>query len=74
MDEHNPQPAWQSRSVQLAAVAIAANMAKGAFPNLELDVTVQGYIVDLLPVAVAGVMTAALWFRVKARKIIDRWF
>lgn len=74
MDEQNTQASWQSRSVQLAAVAVVANLAKGAFPALNLDVSVQGYIVDLLPVAVAGVMSAALWFRVKARKIIDRWF
>lgn len=73
MDDTNTQAAWQSRTVQLAAVAIVANLIE-AVTGAKIDVAIQGYVVDLLPLALAGVTTAVLYFRTTARKVIDRWF
>lgn len=73
MDSTNTQAAWQSRTVQLAAVAIFANLIE-AVTGARIDVTLQGYVVDLLPLILAGITTGALYFRTTARKVIDRWF
>ncbi len=73
MDSTNTQAAWQSRTVQLAAVAILANLIE-AVTGARIDVTLQGYVVDLLPLILAGITTGALYFRTTARKVIDRWF
>lgn len=73
MDNDNTQASWQSRSIQLAAMAIVANVVKGIWPTINIDVTMQGYVVDLLPIIIAGVTGGAMYFRKMARKIVDRW-
>lgn len=72
MDNATTQPAWASRTNQLIIVGLLASWATRAY-GVTLPVEAHGIIVDFVPVLISAVYAAALWFRVKARKAIDRW-
>lgn len=73
MDAENTKAAWQSRAVMLPLVGLIAYVLQQSL-GLSVPVEVQGMVVDLVPALIAALMTAGMWFRVKARAIIDRWF
>ena len=73
MDPNKTQPAWASRTNLLIIAGVVANLVQRHY-GLTLPVEVQGLAVDLLPVAISAIFAAAIWFRVKARAVIDRWF
>ena len=72
MDSANTQAAWQSRTNLLIVMGLLASIIQRHY-GLAVPVEVQGLVVDLLPLAINGLLVAAIWFRVKARAVIDRW-
>lgn len=66
------QPAWKSRTNILAFMGLVAFWLQRSF-GIQLPVEVQGMAVDLVPLIISGLIAAAMWFRVTARKIVDRW-
>lgn len=73
MDTENTKAAWESRAVMLPLMGLVAFILERWF-GLELPVEVQGFAVDLVPTAIGGLMALGIWFRMKARAVIDRWF
>lgn len=72
MNPEQTQAAWQSRTNLMAIMAVVAFLVQRH--GVVLPVEIQGYAVDLLTLAIPALMAAAIWFRNRARAVIDRWF
>jgi hypothetical protein len=72
MDNLDTKAAWQSRSNLLAVAGIVAFWVQRRY-GLTIPLEFQGMVVDVLPVAFTALWMGVIWFRVTARKIIDRW-
>lgn len=73
MNPEHTQAAWQSRTNLMAFAGIVAFWLQRQ-TGVQLPVEIQGFAVDLVPVAITGFMALSIWFRNKARAIVDRWF
>lgn len=75
MEETKSQGFLQSRTNQWLIAAVLAYVAKElGLPLLPGDVSAEivGALIMGLSLFIPTAMAAAMWFRVKARKIIDR--
>lgn len=72
MNPEQTQAAWQSRTNMMALAGIAAFWLQRQ-TGIQLPVEVQGMAVDLVPLAITGFWAGAIWFRNKARAIVNRW-
>lgn len=72
MSEDNTKPAWASRAVMVPIMGLVAFWLERY--GIKLPLEVQGFAVDLMPMIVTAAMAGGIWFRVTARKLIDRWF
>ena len=72
MDTDNTKAAWQSRAVILPFVSLIAYWVQQRY-GVALPVDVQGYVVDIVPLAISALVAAGIWFRVTAKRVIDRW-
>lgn len=76
MDKTKLETALQSRTMRMVLLALIGMAAKWlAIPMLPDDVSNEVIFIVLggADLAISGAIAAAGWFRMKARKIIDRW-
>jgi hypothetical protein len=67
------QSALQSRTVQMLLAVLCVYAVKNfgiPFMPTELQIAAT----EILTVAIPIMVTGAIWFRVKAHAIVDRWF
>ncbi len=67
------QSFFQSRTVQLLIAVMAAYLVKNfGVPLMPSEVQIA--VTEILTVAIPILVMGAMWFRAKARDVIDRWF
>jgi hypothetical protein len=73
MEPYQIQSAIQSRTVQLILASLIAYAVKN-FGIQFAPVELQLALTEVLTVAIPILMTAAMWFRIKATTIIKGWW
>ena len=73
MTPEQTKAAWQSLGITMPIVALACFFLQQKY-GVQLPVDVQGYVVNLMDVAIPALMMLAAWGRARAKAVIDRWF